>query len=107
MAAAEASGKSLTGRQRKKILQDVELRRKAQADEEEEELAHRDGAQFGCSQTAVSAGDQQWANSLDVTIEAFSISAHDKTLFKDSSLQVRSEGDEGGGVLSLLMAVVV
>ncbi|CAM9727361.1 unnamed protein product, partial [Ectocarpus fasciculatus] len=53
-----------------------------------EEAAHRDGAQFGCSQTAVTAGDQQWANSLDVTIEAFSISAHDKTLFKDSPLQI-------------------
>lgn len=54
-----------------------------------EEAAHREGAQFGCSQTAVTAGDQQWANSLDVTIEAFSISAHDKTLFKDSPLQVK------------------
>ncbi|CAN0337954.1 unnamed protein product, partial [Laminaria digitata] len=92
-AAAEAGGKSLTGRQRKKILQDVEARRRAAEDEEKEELAHRDGAQFGCSQTAVSAGDQQWANSLDVTIEAFSISAHDKTLFKDSPLQVREGGE--------------
>jgi len=53
-----------------------------------EDAAHREGAQFGCSQTAVTAGDQQWANSLDVTIDAFSISAHDKTLFKDSPLQV-------------------
>lgn len=66
----------------------LQARRRAAADEEREELAHREGAQFGCSQTAVSAGDQQWANSLDVTIEAFSISAHDKTLFKDSPLQV-------------------
>ena len=66
----------------------MKARRRAAKDEEREEAAHREGAQFGCSQTAVSAGDQQWANSLDVTIEAFSISAHDKTLFKDSPLQV-------------------
>lgn len=69
-----------------------QARRRAAREEEREEAAHRDGAQFGCSQTAVTAGDQQWANSLDVTIEAFSISAHDKTLFKDSPLQVRADG---------------
>ncbi|CAM9418469.1 unnamed protein product, partial [Sphacelaria rigidula] len=65
-----------------------QARRRAAANEAREELAHRDGAQFGCSQTAVTAGDLQWNNSLDITIDAFSISAHDKTLFKDASLQV-------------------
>lgn len=65
-----------------------QARRRAAAEEMREELAHREGAQFGVSQTAVTAGDQQWNNSLDITIDAFSISAHDKTLFKDSSLQV-------------------
>ena len=73
----------------------VKARRRAAAEEEKEALAHREGAQFGCSQTAVSAGDQQWANSLDITIEAFSISAHDKTLFKDSPLQVEKSKMRG------------
>ncbi|CAM9619981.1 unnamed protein product, partial [Discosporangium mesarthrocarpum] len=86
--AEKTSGKGITSRQRKKITQEAEARRRMAEEEQIEEIAHREGAQFGCSQTAVPAGDQQWLNSLDVTIEAFSISAHDKTLFKDASLQV-------------------
>lgn len=66
-------------------------------EEAREELAHREGAQFGCSQTAVTAGDLQWNNSLDITIEAFSISAHDKTLFKDAALQVSWRHGLGAG----------
>ncbi|CAN0220325.1 unnamed protein product, partial [Scytosiphon promiscuus] len=88
IAAAEAGGKTPTARQRKKILQEIEDQACTRKLDQHRKTFVSEGAQFGCSQTAVTAGDQQWANSLDVTIEAFSISAHDKTLFKDSPLQV-------------------
>jgi ATP-binding cassette, subfamily F, member 1 len=81
-------GKKVTARQRKKLQSDVEAQQRDAASERAEEAAHREGAQFACSQSAVSDADQTWQNALDITIAAFSISAMDKTLFKDSPLQV-------------------
>ncbi|CAM9723569.1 unnamed protein product [Chrysoparadoxa australica] len=88
LAEAEAAGKKMTARARKKLKSELQAKHRHTEAERAEEIAHRDGAQFACSQTAVSADDQNWQNSLDVIIDAFTISAADKTLFKDASLSI-------------------
>jgi hypothetical protein len=47
-----------------------------------------EGGQFSCSQSAVNESDPQWQNALDIKIPDFSISAHRKELFHNSSLNI-------------------
>lgn len=50
--------------------------------------ASAEGAQFACSQSVVNEDDPMWQNSLDIKIPDFSISAHNKELFHNSSLNI-------------------
>jgi ATP-binding cassette subfamily F protein 1 len=81
-------GKKLSNKERKKLMK---LRLAAQREAEFQAtaaIASAEGAQFGCSQTAVDERDPQWENSLDINIPNFSISAAGKILFKDASLTI-------------------
>lgn len=80
-----------------KKLSNKERKRRQKAKEAAERMADfevmaakqsAEGAQFACSQSAVNENDATWANSLDVNIPNFSISAAGKILFKDAALTI-------------------
>jgi ATP-binding cassette, subfamily F, member 1 len=83
-----ADGKKLSNKERKKLLKDREKEVREAEYEVAATKASKEGAQFACSQTAVSDQDQQWQNALDITIPNFSISAAGKILFKDAALGI-------------------
>ena len=73
--------------------------------------ASAQGAQFACSQAAVNENDPQWQNALDIKIPDFSISAHNKELFHNSSLNIAHGrrygfvGPNGQGKTTLLKMI--
>lgn len=81
-------GKKLSNKERKKLLKEKAAQDRERAYEKAAAQASQEGAQFACSQTAVSENDVTWQNSLDVNIPSFSISAAGKILFKDSALTI-------------------
>lgn len=81
-------GKKLSNKERKKLQKQREAEARAREYEAVAAKASQEGAQFACSQTAVNENDPQWANSLDINVPNFSISAAGKILFKDASLTI-------------------
>jgi ATP-binding cassette, subfamily F, member 1 len=81
-------GKKLSNKQRKQLLKQKAAAERQAEYEEAAAKESQEGAQFACSQTAVHENDPQWANSLDINIPTFSISAAGKILFKDASLTI-------------------
>ena len=108
----DKDGKKLSNKERKKLIKAREAAARAAEYEEQAARASAQGAQFACSQTAVSEDDPQWRNSLDVNIPSFTISAAGKILFKDAELSVAHGrryglvGPNGKGKSTLLKAVV-
>jgi len=81
-------GKKLSNKERKRLIKEREAAERAAEYEKVAAKASEEGAQFGCSQTAVNSKDPQWLNSLDINIPSFSISAAGKILFKDATLNI-------------------
>lgn len=81
-------GKKLSNKERKKLLKAKEAKLRQAEYEANAMKASAEGAQFACSQTAVSENDPQWQNALDIKIPSFSISVAGKILFKDSELNI-------------------
>ena len=104
-------GKKLSNKERKKMLKAKQAAEREAEFNEAAAQASREGAQFACSQTAVDEKDPQWANSLDVSIPSFSISAAGKVLFQDASLTISHGrryglvGPNGKGKSTLLKMV--
>lgn len=107
----DADGKKLSVRERKKLLKAREAEARMAEYEKVAAKASHEGAQFACSQTTVSKGDQQWENALDIIIPNFSISAAGKVLFKDAALSIAKGrryglvGPNGKGKSTLLKMI--
>jgi len=83
-----ADGKKLSNKERKKLVKANEAKARMAEYEVAAAAASEQGAQFACSQTAVSDNDPQWLNSLDCIVPSFNISAAGKVLFQDAALSV-------------------
>lgn len=107
----DADGKKLSVRERKKLQKAREAEARMAEYEKVAAKASHEGAQFACSQTTVSKGDQQWENALDIVIPNFSISAAGKVLFKDAALSIAKGrryglvGPNGKGKSTLLKMI--
>lgn len=76
---------SLSGKARKRLEKDLGAAEREQEYQKAAIKASAEGGQFACSQAAVNENDPQWQNALDIKVPDFSISAHNKELFHNSS----------------------
>ncbi|EWM21951.1 atp-binding cassette sub-family f member 1 [Nannochloropsis gaditana] len=102
---------SLSGKARKRLEKDLGAAEREQEYQKAAIKASAEGGQFACSQAAVNENDPQWQNALDIKVPDFSISAHNKELFHNSSLSIAHGrrygfvGPNGQGKTTLLKMI--
>jgi len=102
---------SLSGKMKKRLEKELASAEREQEYQKAALKSSAEGAQFACSQMTVNENDPQWMNALDIKIPDFSISAHNKELFHNSSLSIAHGrrygfvGPNGQGKTTLLKMI--
>eukprot|EP00624_Nannochloropsis_granulata_P002144 evm.model.NODE_2063_length_9545_cov_26.850393.2 len=105
------SDPSLSGKMKKRLEKELAAAEREQEYQKAALKSSAEGAQFACSQMTVNENDPQWMNALDIKIPDFSISAHNKELFHNSSLSIAHGrrygfvGPNGQGKTTLLKMI--
>eukprot|EP00607_Mallomonas_marina_P010219 CAMPEP_0182421412 /NCGR_PEP_ID=MMETSP1167-20130531/6794_1 /TAXON_ID=2988 /ORGANISM="Mallomonas Sp, Strain CCMP3275" /LENGTH=871 /DNA_ID=CAMNT_0024598533 /DNA_START=169 /DNA_END=2784 /DNA_ORIENTATION=- len=103
--------KKKSNKEKKKAAKEAEAKERLEAYNTAALKASQEGAQFAVSQTIISEDDMVWANSLDIVIPDFSISAHNKELLVNTELTIAHGrryglvGPNGAGKSTLLKMI--